>query len=73
MEYQTIRRLPRTQHVVYTIHTYLDPLPAMRAAPRAAEALVVAIRNLTPIQLKYRDMVDEGFRGRICSYLEQLY
>ncbi len=39
VEYQCILRLKRTQHIVFSIRVYSDPLPAFARAPRAAAVL----------------------------------
>jgi hypothetical protein len=46
IERQTLRRLPRTGAVVFTIRTLHGPLDALRADPEAAALLAAAMRQL---------------------------
>ena len=39
VECQSVRRLPRTKHILFTIHTYSDPLPSLEKSPKAAGVL----------------------------------
>ena len=72
VEYQTIRRLPRTGYILFGLHTYIDPLRNLEGTPRAASVLASTIKHLTPAQRKYRDMADDKPREKIINYLSGL-
>ena len=38
-EYQTIFKLPVSNCIVFSIHSYIDPLHTLRESPRAAEMI----------------------------------
>lgn len=73
VEYQTIRRLPKSNFIVFSIHNYIDSLSELKKAPKAAAVLEAAIANLTPEQRKYRDMEKDGARNRIIEYLGKMH
>jgi hypothetical protein len=56
VERQTLRRLPRTESVVFTIKVYVDPVSALDERPSMKRALADAVEALTPAELAYKDM-----------------
>jgi hypothetical protein len=70
VEYQTIRKLPRTSTVVFSVHTYVNPLASVRNAPRAAQMMLRGISDMTEETLKYRDMDCSITRNMIIRFLE---
>jgi hypothetical protein len=71
-EYQTLRRLPASGHVLFTVRTFVEPIPDIAAAPGAAEALAGSIRCLTPAMLAYKGLPTEEAVGKVVEYLDGL-
>ncbi|MEI2299580.1 heme-dependent oxidative N-demethylase family protein [Ensifer sp. MJa1] len=62
IERQTLRKLPRTGAIVFTIRIYSDPLTMLRRRPDAAElshAFVDQLRALTLPQAAYKGLVSK--------------
>lgn len=62
IERQTLRKLPRTGAIVFTIRIYSDPLAMLRARPDAAtlaRAFVEQLRALDPAQAAYKGLVSK--------------
>lgn len=73
LERQTLRRLPESGDILFTIRIYLDPLAAMEAQPNAAElaqGLIGQLRTYTPAQLDYKGLTLE--RDRLIARLEEI-
>ena len=45
LEFQALRRMPRTNYVLFTVRRYVDPMHKLEAWPGAAAALAAAIRR----------------------------
>ena len=71
VELQSVRRLPRSDHILFTLHCYSDPLPSLARAPKAAAVLRQAVLDLDAPRRKYRGMTEEGAQ-RAAAYLETL-
>jgi hypothetical protein len=56
VERQTLRRLPQTDAVVFTIRTHVTPLRAAITTPEQAAALASAVRSMPPDVVAYRHM-----------------
>ena len=72
VERQTLRRLPQTGAIIFTIRIYLDPLQAFRQTPdgqNLARALAAQLEALTPDQTAYKGLA--AWRDRLCTYLRQ--
>lgn len=71
VEFQSIRRLRKNpDFLLFTLHTYIDPLSSLlRKAPQACRLLADVCRVLTPKQLEYRAM-SNGKAEEIALYLE---
>jgi dimethylamine monooxygenase subunit A len=54
IEYQTLRRLPESQAVLFTIRTEIMPLGQVIATPADAIGLAGAIRDMSPAMLRYK-------------------
>lgn len=54
VERQTLRRLPRTRAVVFTIRTLVGPLGEVAAEPAVAAALAAGLRGLDPAMAAYK-------------------
>ncbi len=69
MERQTLRRLPRTADVLFTIRIYVHPLHELAAQPERAAALAAAIRALPPALQAYKSV--GPFREAILAWLDR--
>jgi hypothetical protein len=72
VERQTLRRLPETGAIVFTIRIYNDPISRLRADPSLApiaSALADKLGEFTPEQLTYKGMIAR--RDAIVRYLRQ--
>ena len=67
-EFQTLRRLPRSRHVLFTIRSYTDPLSAVAASPVGAAALAGRVAALSPGFADYKGISAE-MRPRLEAYL----
>ena len=56
VERQTLRRLPATRAVVFTIRTLVRPLGEIAAEPTAARALAARVRELDPAAAAYKGL-----------------
>jgi dimethylamine monooxygenase subunit A len=70
VERQTLRRLPVTRAVAFSIHTYSDPLSSLIADPVAAGALLALLRGYSSTRLKYSEM--DAVRAAVIEWLETL-
>jgi hypothetical protein len=57
LEFQTLRRLPRTRYILFTVRRYVDPMGNLERWPAAAAALAGAIRR------KYKGTVARSALG----------
>ncbi|WP_176082485.1 DUF3445 domain-containing protein [Martelella sp. HB161492] len=74
VERQTLRRLPETGAVLFTIRIYADPLTAIARHPdksRIAASMIVKLENLKPEERSYKDMSDSNIAALI-AYLQGL-
>lgn len=73
VERQTLRKLPQTGAIVFTIRISLDPLEALATHPEAgriATSLIEQIEALDPAQLDYKGLTLE--RERLLARLAEL-
>ena len=54
VERQTLRRLPRTAAVLFTIRTFVRPLADVAAEPAVAAALAARLREMEPGMAAYK-------------------
>ncbi|AUX77864.1 MULTISPECIES: heme-dependent oxidative N-demethylase family protein [Sinorhizobium] len=62
VERQTLRKLPRTGAIVFTIRIYSDPVAALRNRPDAAalaRVFIGQLNDLTPPQAAYKGLVSK--------------
>ncbi len=71
VEYQTVRKLPKTGAVFFCLHTFADPLMDLQKAPKAAEAMKRSLDTLTKPTLRYRDLDNPKVRTEIRDFLEE--
>lgn len=73
VERQTLRRLPQSGDILFTIRIHLDPLAALERqpeAPRIAAALIEQLLALTAEQLDYKGLTVE--RDRLVARLGEI-
>lgn len=73
VERQTLRRLPRTGDIVFTIRIHVDPLATLERQPdagRIAVALVAQLLALDAAQLDYKGLTRE--RDRLVRRLDEI-
>jgi hypothetical protein len=67
VERQTLRRLPRSGDVLFTIRTHLTPLAEVAAVPGAAAALAARVEGLPPDLAAYKGL--PPIRDALLGYL----
>lgn len=73
VERQTLRKLPKTNALAFTIRISLDPLERLVAHPSGAEiasSLITQILELTPDQLDYKGLTTE--KERVLARLREI-
>jgi hypothetical protein len=73
VERQTLRRLPRSRDILFTIRIYVDPLEALERlaeAPAIATSLINQLMTLSDEQLSYKGLTLE--RNRLAARLRQI-
>jgi hypothetical protein len=62
VERETLRRFPRTRCVLFTIRTFVTPLPDVAADPEVANCLARALDQLPDDVREYKDLVSTADR-----------
>jgi dimethylamine monooxygenase subunit A len=70
VERQTLRRLPETRAVAFSIHTYSDPLSSLVPDPESREALLKLLRAYPLKRLQYNEM--DSIHTAVLAWLESL-
>jgi hypothetical protein len=73
VERQTLRRLPQSRDILFTIRIYVDPLEGLERLPEApaiATALINQLMTLSDEQLSYKGLTLE--RNRLAARLRQI-
>ncbi len=73
VERQTLRKLPESGDILFTIGIHVDPLEALEAQPEAppvAAALIEQLEGLNDQQLAYKGLTLE--RGRLVARLQEI-
>jgi hypothetical protein len=70
MERQTLRRLPRSREVLFTIRVYVHPLRTLATHPRRAAALAAAVRALPPAMQQYKSL--PPLRDAVLGWLDRI-
>lgn len=70
VERQTLRKLPETGAILFTIRIYNDPLHVVTARRELAEGLAARLDAMTPDQLAYKGMTEK--RERLTAFLRGL-
>jgi len=68
VERQTLRRLPRTRDVLFTIRTYVEPLADVIDAPATARALAARLAELPEAMAAYKGITP--IRAPLLAWLE---
>jgi hypothetical protein len=72
VEYQTIRRLPRSNNLLFTVKTMADPISALEKVPIAAECLALSIRGMSSQMRIYKGIEDEATSEAVLAYLDSI-
>jgi dimethylamine monooxygenase subunit A len=70
VERQTLRRLPLTRAVAFSIHTYSDPLSSLSTDLASLEALLALLQSYPPERLRYNEM--DSIHDGVVAWLESL-
>lgn len=70
MERQTLRRLPRTRDVLFTIRVHVRPLQELQAHPERAATLASALRNMPEPTRLYKSL--SPFLDAVLVWLERI-
>lgn len=69
-ERQTLRRLPKTGWILFTIKTYIDPLSTLVGQGEAGAGLAAAIRDLPEDTRRYKNIAP--YEAALLAYLDTL-
>jgi hypothetical protein len=72
VEYQTIRRLPNTDYLLFTVKTMVDPMSALEDVPKAASCLASSIRGMSPAMRGYKGIQDDDTCNVVLKYLDSI-
>ena len=72
VEYQTIRRLPKSQYLLFTVRTMVDELSSLSSVPLAAACLAKSIRGMSPAMHQYKGIDNQDICDSILSYLDSI-
>jgi hypothetical protein len=72
VEYETFRRLPKTDYLLFTIRTLSDPMYELEKVPSAAACLARSIRGMSPKMRVYKGIVDDRTCEAVLSYLDSI-
>lgn len=72
VEYQTIRRLPQTGYLLFTVKTMSDPMDALTDLPQAARCLASSIRGMSPAMRGYKGIQDDETCQVVLEYLDSI-
>jgi len=68
VERQTLRRLPLTRAIAFSIHTYSDSLGSLSRDTASINALLALLKDYPPERLRYSEM--ESIQGAVITWLE---
>lgn len=72
VEYQTIRRLPSTGYLLFTVKTMVDSMSALEDLPKAASCLASSIRGMSPAMRGYKGIEDDDTCMVVLEYLDSI-
>lgn len=70
VERQTLRKLPETGAMLFTVRIYQDPIAAVSAHPELADQLAARLEAMTDAQLAYKGMTEK--RAKLMTFLRNL-
>ena len=71
-EFQSLRRLQRTNHIAFVVRTYVDKYAALESYPAAAQAMAAAIRRKYRASLERSGIGQETALRPILGYLDTI-
>ena len=69
-EYQTLRRMRKSDFILFTVRTYIDPFSNLKEAPAAAQATAAAIRRKHRGRLHNRGVGTDGQLRALLQFLD---
>ena len=69
VERQTIRKLPLSDSVLFTIRVYVDPILSLLEDKRLLESLQLALENLTDPMKKYKSI--DQFEVNLLTWIKE--
>ena len=72
VEYQTIRRLPKSKYLLFTINTMSEPIYELEKVPLAASCLAASIRGMSPEMRKYKGIDSDTVCQEVLKYLDSI-
>jgi hypothetical protein len=72
VEYQTIRRLPKSGYLLFTVKTMADPLHSLEQVPAAAQCLAASIHGMSPSMRSYKGISDDNTCRVVLEYLDSI-
>jgi len=70
VERQTLRRLPQSGDILFTIRTYVHSLSVLETEPTAARGLAAAIKQVSPEMQRYKTLLP--IREALLNYLASI-
>jgi len=70
VERQTLRRLPATRAIAFSIHTYSDPLASIATDFSSVQSMLKLLRQYSGDRLRYTEM--DGIQEAVVMWLERL-
>eukprot|EP01051_Picozoa_sp_SAG22_P000686 SAG22_NODE_20_length_32168_cov_40.859241_16_plen_546_part_00 len=70
-EFQTLKRLPKTQCLIFSIHKYISPMASLPDVPRAADMMYRALSEKSEEQLNYALGKDMEKRRKVMGFLAE--
>ena len=72
VEYQTLRRLPHTRCILFTVRTLVEPVTELEGAPGAAAALAASLRGMSQVMRAYKGLLQPQAQDDMLAYLDSL-
>ena len=72
VEYQTLRRLPGTGYILFTIRTFLEQITVLARYPAAAANLANSLSGMSQPMRAYKGLVQPQAQDEMLAYLASL-
>jgi dimethylamine monooxygenase subunit A len=72
VEYQTIRRLPTSGYLLFTVKTMADPMSSLKQTPKAAACLAESIRGMSQTMRVYKGIQTNEVCKVVLKYLDSI-